>query len=222
MTKRILCFGDSNTWGFSPADGQRMDHRWTRLLNTAGTLDAEILEEGLNSRNAVCRDHHMPEKCGYDAWKMMMLSHKPLDAVVLMLGTNDLKSTYHCSARYIANGLREYVREWMNPTLYEGTKQPRLLVVSPILLGDNLADLEGEGGGFNRYSMEQSRLLWEELQAALAPYPVTLLNAADFAEASSLDGLHMDKENHARLAAAIGSTLQEMLADSPENPDHDA
>ena len=81
---------------------------------------------------------------------------------------------------------------------------------------------EGEGGGFNRYSMEQSRLLWEELQAALAPYPVTLLNAADFAEASSLDGLHMDEENHARLAAAIGSTLQEMLADSPENPDHDA
>ena len=116
----------------------------------------------------------------------------------------------------------DLVREWMNPTLYEGTKQPQLLVVSPILLGDNLADLEGEGGGFNRYSMEQSRLLWEELQAALAPYPVTLLNAADFAEASSLDGLHMDEENHARLAAAIGSTLQEMLADSPENPDHDA
>ena len=100
-----------------------MDHRWTRLLNTAGTLDAEILEEGLNSRNAVCRDHHMPEKCGYDAWKMMLLSHKPLDAVVLMLGTNDLKSTYHCSARYIANGLREYVREWMNPTLYEGNSR---------------------------------------------------------------------------------------------------
>lgn len=209
--KRILCFGDSNTWGFSPEDGHRMDQRWTRRLNPAG-FETEILEEGLNSRNAVCRDPHMPEKCGYDSWKMMLMSHKPLDAVILMLGTNDLKSTYHCSARYIANGLREYVREWMNPTLYEGTAQPALLVVSPILLSGKLPELEGEGGGFNEYSRKQSLLLWDEVKASLAPYPVTLLNAADFARASDLDGLHMDEDNHAKLAAAISRTLENMLA----------
>ena len=205
--KRILCFGDSNTWGFSPADGHRQEKRWTRSLD----LDAEILEEGLNSRNAMCKDPHMPEKCGFDAWKMMLMSHKPLDAVVLMLGTNDLKSTYHCSARYIANGLLEYVREWMDPTLYEGFTQPKLLVVCPILLGENLPELEGEGGGFDAYSLQQSRLLTREIHQALEPYPVTILDAQDYAAASSLDGLLMDAENHRKLAAAISGSLRRML-----------
>ena len=206
--KRILCFGDSNTWGFSPVDGHRMTCRWTRLLDLP--FEAEILEEGLNSRNAVVKDSHQPEKCGFDMWKMMLLSHKPLDMVVLMLGTNDLKSTYHCSARYIANGIREYVREWMNPTLYEGASQPQLLVITPLLLRDHLPALEGEGGTFNEYSVVQSKLLAKEIHNALKPYPVHVMDAADYAMASDEDGLHMTEDNHRKLAAGISEHITEM------------
>lgn len=211
MTKRILCYGDSNTWGFSPEDGHRMDRRWTRSLKLP--FEAEIMEEGLNSRNAVCKDPHMPEKCGHDMWKMMLLSHKPLDLVVLMLGTNDLKTTYHCSARYIANGLREYVRDWMNPTLYEGTTTPKLLVVTPILLGAGLPAQEGEGGNFDQRSLEQSRLLADEICQALAPYPVEILRGEEFAQASDIDNLHMTEAEHARLADGISRKIAAMLQD---------
>lgn len=207
--RRILCYGDSNTWGFSPADGHRMDGRWTRQLDLP--FEAEIVEEGLNSRTAVCKDPHLPEKCGFDMWKMMLLSHQPLDLVVLMLGTNDLKSSYHCSARYIANGLREYVREWMNPTLYENGRQPQLLVVTPLLLRDHLPVLEGEGGTFDAESVRQSGLLAKQIHMALAPYPVEVLDAADFAQASDLDGLHMTEAEHDRLAVGISQKITEML-----------
>ena len=209
MTKHILCFGDSNTWGYSPDDGTRMPERFTRLL--ARHDGWEIIEEGLNSRNAVNRDPHMTWKYGFDAWKMSLMSHKPLDAIVLMLGTNDLKSNYHCSAKYIASGLREYVREWMNPTLYEGTKKPELVVVSPILLGSRLPELEGPGGNLNEYSVEQSRLLYDQLVAALAPYPVTILNAADYASPSETDQLHMRPDQHKRLANALEKHLETIL-----------
>lgn len=206
--KRILCFGDSNTWGFSPADGTRMDNRWTRLLD----LDnAEILEEGLNSRNAFSMDEYAPEKCGIHAFKMMLMSHKPLDAVVVMLGTNDLKAHYHNTARNIACGLREYVRLYLNPTLYEGVPMPKLLIVSPIHFGDEIEQREGEGGMFDGRSLQQSKLLAKEIEAALAGYPVEFLDAAQFAKPSNIDCIHMNEENHALLAKGISDKLSKML-----------
>lgn len=209
--KRILCFGDSNTWGFSPKDGSRLPKRWTRMLE----LDnAEIIEEGLNSRTAFSKDEYAPERVGIHAFKMLLQSHKPLDAVVVMLGTNDLKGQYHNSARNIANGLREYARLFANPTLFEGFKQPKLLIVSPILCGENLPELEGEAGMFNRRSVEQSRLLSLELENALEPYDVEFLDAARYAKASKIDGLHMEEEEHAKLAKAIREKLQEMLGEN--------
>lgn len=210
--KRVLCMGDSNTWGFSPVDGHRMDGRWTRNLSSE-ELPLEIIEEGLNSRNAICKDNHMPEKCGFDMFKMMLMSHKPLDAVVLMLGTNDLKACYSSTAKSIAYGLREYIRTWMNPTLYEGFKQPKLLVIAPIELHETLPDLEGPGGNFDQRSLEQSKLLADEIKTVCDAYPVEFLDASKVAKASTIDGLHMDEDNHALLAKAVQEKLSEMLAE---------
>lgn len=211
--KRVLCYGDSNTWGFSPKDGHRMDERWTRLL-AAKNPELEVLEEGLNSRNAVCKDAHMPEKCGFDSFKMMLMSHKPLDLIILMLGTNDLKVTYHCSAKYIAQGLREYIRTWMNPTLYEDTPRPQLLILAPILLGDGLPEKEGVSGNFDARSLEQSEHLAEEIRKICDEYPVAFFDASLYAKASELDSLHMDEANHQQLAEALSIKVRDLLSDS--------
>lgn len=213
--KRILCYGDSNTWGFSPVDGHRMKERWTRCLMEA-LPEAEILEEGLNGRNAVCKDPHLPEKCGFDSFKMMLMSHKPLDLVILMLGTNDLKAAYHCSALYIAHGLREYIRTWMNPTLYEDSQKPKLLVVAPVELGKNLVLLEGEGGGFDENSLKQSACLAGRIQADCEGYSVTFFDASKAAEASEEDGLHMNEENHRKLAEALLPVIESLLDQEKE------
>ncbi|OLU36257.1 GDSL-type esterase/lipase family protein [Ileibacterium valens] len=208
MKKRILCYGDSNTWGFSPEEYKRMDERWTRNLSL-NKDQVEIIEEGLNGRNAVCIDTFQPEKCGFKDFKRALISHQPLDLIVLMLGTNDLKSSYHSSARFIANGIRQYVCEYLNPTLFEGMPKPELLVISPILLDETLPEIVGPAGNFNSYSVAQSKLLAQEIKQAIAPYPVHFMNAAEFASPSKIDGIHMDEKNHGLLAKAITKKIQE-------------
>lgn len=212
MKKRILCFGDSNTWGYSPKEYKRMDERWTRNLDFEPD-EIEVIEEGLSGRNAVCFDTHQPEKCGFPDFKMAIMSHHPLDLIIVMLGTNDLKSSYHSSANYIAHGLRAYVRVYLNPTLFEGMPVPEMLIISPILLDEDLPQLEGEGGGFNQYSVDQSRLLADRIKEAIAPYPVHFLDAAQYAKASKIDGIHMDEENHLKLAAAVSEKIREIFKD---------
>ncbi len=217
MKKRILCFGDSNTWGFCPYEYKRMDERWTRHLDI-DPEETEIIEEGLCGRNAVCIDTFQPEKCGFHDFKKAIMTHHPLDLIILMLGTNDMKSSYHSSAKFIANGIRQYVREYLNPTLFEGMPVPELLVVSPILLDDTLPELEGFGGGFDEYSVEQSKLLAKRIEEAIEPYPVNFLNAAEFASPSKIDGIHMDEKEHEKLAKAISSKIHEILPDLKHSP----
>ncbi|MCI9040972.1 GDSL-type esterase/lipase family protein [Dubosiella newyorkensis] len=206
--KRILCYGDSNTWGFSPYDGHRQARRWTRLLNLDQT---EIIEEGLNSRTAIGYDIFQPHKCGYPDFIRALQTHSPLDLVIVMLGTNDLKTCYHYPAVQIANGLRAFVREFLNPTLWESSPMPQLMIVAPILLGEQIPVLGGVAAGFNEYSFEQSKLLSSEIQNAIAPYPVHFFDASTIAFASEADGLHMDEENHQKLAFALRKAILDIL-----------
>lgn len=206
--KRILCYGDSNTWGFSPVDGHRQKRRWTRLLDLE---QAEIIEEGLNSRTAVGFDVFQPHKCGYPDFIRALQTHMPLDLVVVMLGTNDLKACYHYPAIQIANGLRAFVRDFLNPALWETSPMSQLLIVSPIHLSDSIAAKSGPGGTFNEESVRQSHLLADEIKAAIEPYPVHFFDASLAAEPSEADGLHMDEENHEKLAEAMRKEILRIL-----------
>ena len=89
---------------------------------------------------------------------------------------------------------------------------PALLVVAPILLADHLPELQGPGGTFDAYSVEQSKLLADEIQNAIAPYPVYFLDASKYAQASDFDGIHMDEANHQMLAQALSHKIQEIFS----------
>jgi len=113
--RRILCYGDSNTWGCIPISAARYgeDIRWPGVL--AGLLGAEyrIIEEGLNGRTTVFDDPLQEGRNGKTYLLPCLLSHRPLDVVVLMLGTNDMKQRYGLPAEDIARGagvLAEIVR----------------------------------------------------------------------------------------------------------------
>ena len=94
--KRILCFGDSNTWGWNPANKERFDEnsRWTGILKNKLGENYDIIEEGLNGRTTVWDDPIEGYKNGKKHLPSCLESHRPLDIVVLMLGTNDLKSRF--------------------------------------------------------------------------------------------------------------------------------
>src|ERR1700733_13886107 len=102
----IVAFGDSNTWGYDPATGGRFPRaqRWPSILRRELGPDFEVIAEGLNGRTTVHDDPIKPFRCGADALPPCLMSHAPVDLVILALGCNDLKKRFSLSAFDIAEG----------------------------------------------------------------------------------------------------------------------
>lgn len=111
--KNVLCFGDSNTYGYDPAgmrDGTAVryahDVRWCGVAQRDLGEGWHVIEEGLNGRTTVRDDmcHLDTNLNGIRALPMLLEAHKPLDAIVIMLGTNDCKTVFSVGAADIADG----------------------------------------------------------------------------------------------------------------------
>ena len=108
--KTILCYGDSNTWGCIPLTGAHPPRRYGPAQRWPGVLRRElgngfwIVEEGLNGRTTVWDDPLEPFRSGKELLVPCLLTHQPIDLVIVMLGTNDLKIRFGVGARDIAAG----------------------------------------------------------------------------------------------------------------------
>ena len=132
MVKRILCFGDSNTYGYIPGgNGRRYgpDVRWTGLLSAWLKPECLIIEEGLPGRTTVFEDPILPGRKGSDYFYPCLWSHAPLDMLLLMLGTNDCKMRFGASAKNIASGMEALVRMAISTPVWAAT--PKVLLISP-------------------------------------------------------------------------------------------
>ena len=132
--KNILCFGDSNTWGYSPIDGTRypLDIRWTGVLQKSLGTDYRIIEEGLNGRTTFINEDERPLRSGSDVLQIILESHRPLDFVIIMLGTNDLKVEFNLSVEEIAQGAKTLCEMVLNseyPVSYTHLTLPTILLV---------------------------------------------------------------------------------------------
>ena len=205
---RILCIGDSNTWGYNAETGLRFEARWTRVLQSLLKED-EIIEEGLNGRTFAFVDPFCKERCGLDILPSILRSQDPIDLVIVMLGTNDLKVVFHAHAKAIAKGACNFIREIQNPVYYN-YPVPKILMVSPILLGEDLVEKQGPYGDFDRTSLEQAKGLAQEIKEVCKTYSVDFMDAAQYAQASGFDCIHMDEENHFKLAIAMRNKIEEL------------
>ena len=207
---RIICIGDSNTWGYNPENGWRYQNRWTKVLQKL-MPEHEIVEEGMNGRTLLSVDPIMKERCGIAGLKMLLMSHKPIDLVVVMLGTNELKNSFECSAEFVAKGIEEFVKVIKDETLWDRFRVPKLLVVSPVLIREELIVNGDVFGGYDEKSVLESWRMAEAIEIICKKYNVDFMNAADYAVASLVDNLHMDEENHEKLAMAIEKKIRNIL-----------
>lgn len=208
MEKNILCFGDSNTYGESPEGSGRYprNERWTGILQSSLGEDYRIIEEGLNGRTTVWEDPVEGDKCGIRQLPCCIASHTPLDLVILMLGCNDLKQRFHVTATDIALSLERLVKTAQSMDNYTAQRPFQILLVSPAevrprtflreVFGDRSAD---------------SQALAPLVQAAAERCGVWFLDIAKCAEPSPLDGLHFDRENQKKVAAAMEQKIKEIL-----------
>ncbi len=106
--KHILCYGDSNMWGYNPANGERypIHLTWPSLLSARLGENFHVVTEGLPGRTTTCDDPLEPHRNGLTCLTPCLMSHRPLDLVIVMLGTNNLKARFHQSAADISGSMR--------------------------------------------------------------------------------------------------------------------
>lgn len=202
--KHILCYGDSNTHGYIPGGGRYDDNtRWTRLLTNLLGDEYLVIEEGLNSRTSSFNDPTAPYKNGMDYIVPCIQTHEPIDLTILMLGSNDMKQRFSPSVEKIADSLHQLTQVILD------VSQAPVLLVSPILLGENMPN-SPFCTSFPKASLNISRELGSALENVANQLGVAFLNAANFAEPSHEDSLHLTTEGHKALADAFYHKIKEM------------
>lgn len=209
---RILCYGDSNTWGYiSGSDHQRYgnDERWTRILAKLLGEDFEIIEEGLNSRTLISNDTRPGKegKNGYEYLIPCLDTHDPIDLVILMLGTNELKTAYNKTANDVGDLLEQYfVKTILNRKSQLKDSYPKLLIVTPPIV-----DEEKEYGrkdskyiGAGKKSMELNGIY----KKIADKYNCYFLSN-DGMETGT-DGVHLTKESHIKLAEKLKEEIKKI------------
>lgn len=206
---RILCYGDSNTYGYIPGTGERYadDVRWPGVLKSLLGSGHVVIEEGLNSRTTVWEDPiDGPGKNGRTYLTPCLQSHAPLDVVILMLGTNDLKMRFSVTPYDIATGVETLIEDIKRAGCGKNGATPRILVVCPTKvynIGMAREIICQEGAAKSEQLPEYYRLIAER-------NGVDFMLAGDFAEPSAEDGMHWTPEGHRAMANGVLAKLREM------------
>ena len=211
--KRVLCYGDSNTYGFTPATGERYDedHRWTQLLAKHLGPGYEVIEEGLNGRTTVFDDPGVEGRNGKEYLVPCLRSHRPIDLVILMLGTNDIKPGFARNAKDIADGIDTLVHMILDPKTFEGYPLPAVLVVSPIEVRESIvSSCYSDGFGLLK-AVAMAKDLPPLVEAVAKKNGCHFIDAAKYAEASDVDAIHLDERGHAKLARAFADCVRQIF-----------
>ena len=230
--KTVLCYGDSNTWGYNPQGG-RYDHtiRWptvmASLLNprTGGAgfaggnccTDSNcctdgilywVVEEGLNGRTTCLEDPIEGDRNGLRQLIPILRSHRPLDLVIVMLGTNDLKRRFNPSPYEISHGAQLVAKAALASECAPNDGQPKVLMVcpAPISMADTFAQI------IDPDAFEISRKMAAHYKACAKECGAAFFDAGSVISASSpVDGIHWEVIDHRRFAEAMAEQVRELL-----------
>lgn len=203
--KRVLCFGDSNTWGYIPgSNGQRYSNRWTRVLKDLLGPNYEVIEEGLNSRTltSIYFDPLKKGKTGYNYLLPCMESHNKFDVFVLMLGTNELKNFFNNSPEDILDMIKKFIEIISNFMLLDGT-YPRLIVSSIPLVDDRELPNDDIFSNTKKKSEEYCQLL----KSYCENLDIEYLDNTDLKV--GIDGIHLTEKSHYTLATRLNKMIKE-------------
>jgi lysophospholipase L1-like esterase len=205
----ILCFGDSNTWGYSPETGARLPKasRWTGVLQRELGTGYSVIEEGQSGRTTVWDD---PVEGGIKNGKAYLApcleSHAPLDLVVLMLGTNDTKKRFGVPASDIGLCMSGLIALVLSGASGRERRAPKLLLIAPPPLSKLSAFAEMFEGG-----AEKSKALGPIYRDIAKAHGCGFLDAGELIRTSGLDGVHFEEGEHRKLGQAVAREAKRML-----------
>lgn len=222
MQKTILCYGDSNTWGYIPLDYTEKNQtiqryprsiRWTGVLQKLLGENFYVIEEGLNSRTTNINYAVPPDRNGKNYLSPCLYSHSPIDLIILGLGGNDLKSYFNRTAKEIRFGLEELV-DIIQASIYGEAmkKSPQILIIppaKPLPIAETAKDEKGiiifEGAS------EKIEKLEQEYADLAKEKNCHFLSVSNSISPSEIDGLHLDADNHQKLAQIIFDKIKSIF-----------
>lgn len=194
--KKILCFGDSNTYGYNPKDSTRLNDRWSALLKQKlFSFGFEVVEQGHNNR-----------KCFIDDGSLELTSprilprvfNKTYDYLVLAVGINDTQKLYSTTQEDFKQGIINLVNiaRKISPSI-------RILILSPSILKDSVVNHFYFSNLFDYSSIQKSKEIFSAYKSAAIETKCDIINLDDYASVSNIDGLHYDSLAHKTIAEKL-------------------
>jgi len=202
--KKILCYGDSNTFGYNPKDGTRFDEniRWTSILQKELGIEYKVINEGMCDRTGFVNN---PKGFLFSAPKhfpKLISRSNNIDILILWIGTNDLQFQYNISTGMIERGLENLIK-------LAKTNIKNIIIISPVILNDVI--LNGPFNcQFDKTSIVKSRKIGRIYRTISNVYQCNFFDINKYTTPSSLDGLHYDSISH----QLIGKNLADFILDN--------
>ncbi|HEY8360860.1 MAG TPA: SGNH/GDSL hydrolase family protein [Ramlibacter sp.] len=213
--KIILAYGDSLTFGANPQpNGPRhaFENRWPSVLEKGLGGAARVIAEGLGGRTTVSDDWYAAaDRNGGRILPTLLESHSPLDLVIIMLGTNDLKPAICGSALEASFGMRRLVQIVRGHYAGKGEAAPEIILVAPPLICETEnADMIGHFGGL-QHAVEQSSQFAAHYARRAQEWNTGFFDASTVAQADPLDGVHLDAANTRAIGEGLLPVVKSML-----------
>ena len=197
----ILCYGDSNTFGFNTWDCSRFDEetRWTKLLNKNLGDKYKVIEEGACNRTGFVDNDDGELYSAQKHFPKILNMYEQLDFIVLSIGTNDFQYKYNIEMETVETGLEKLISSAKQKT-------NNLIIIPPVILDTNI--LNGPFKiYFNESSIKKSKIAGDIYKKVSQKYACTIFDINDFTLPSSIDGLHYDEESHKIIANKLSDLI---------------
>jgi len=210
--KRILCYGDSNTWGYDRDNDCRFDEhtRWTGVMQDILGQDYRVWEAGLCGRTTAFEDPTMPIRDGAAYFEMVLQTCEPVDCIIFVLGTNDVKDMFNISPLIITYGMERLLRECRR-LLSEKTQNTKIILACPVVpVADDNGVYWYDMSAQSTHKGEQLRWRYKELaeQSGCA-----FVDLNEIVSPCGADGVHLDSDGQKLVGTVMADLVKNLLKD---------
>ena len=216
--KHILCYGDSNTWGYDPINTDpltglpaRYDEntRWPCVMSKLLGDDYYIWEAGLNGRTTVFDDPLMPTRNGVRDFEMVLQSCDPVDCVIFALGTNDTKDMFRASSLIITRAMERLLQVCKSALLQSRSPNAKIILACPVKPVANSANEYMYG--FSDYSTKNAEELRKTYAQLAAEQDCAFIDINDLTAPSPADGVHLDPAGHRCVGSEMAQLVRQLI-----------